>query len=167
MAREFSFKALLNFSFADHAEMTSTRTAALNFASTQGGTAKISTLEDETNEDIPYSGKVELTLPVSSRAEVAGLMSDIDNALGSLPDLVLVNGKKLSYDFDESEDLVVNVYLNGEYQGNASYCCDWRKHEWFWTGWALGNYILKITVEDSQGEIVRAEMKVLNFCFLP
>jgi hypothetical protein len=70
-------------------------------------------------------------------------------------------------DFDESEDLIVNVYLNGEYQGNASYCCDWRKHEWFWTGWALGNYILKITVEDSQGEIVRAEMKVFNFCFLP
>ncbi len=70
-------------------------------------------------------------------------------------------------DIDVSEDLIVNIYLDGEYQGNASYCCDWRKHEWFWTGWGFGNYILKITAEDSQGAIGSVEIKVCYFCFLP
>jgi hypothetical protein len=70
-------------------------------------------------------------------------------------------------DFDKSEDILVNVYLNGEYQGNASYCCDWRKHEWFWTGWALGTYNLNVTAEDSFGAINSTEMNVWNFCFIP
>ena len=70
-------------------------------------------------------------------------------------------------DFDNSEDLIVNVYLNGEYKGNASYCCDWRKHEYFWTGWAFGIYNLTINVEDTFGLINTNEMIVLNFCLLP
>jgi parallel beta-helix repeat protein len=70
-------------------------------------------------------------------------------------------------DIFDSEDLFVKVYLNGEEQGNASYCCDWRLHEWFWTGFALGNYNLTITAEDPFGEIGIAEIKIWNFCFLP
>ncbi len=70
-------------------------------------------------------------------------------------------------DIDKSENLTVNIYLNGNYQGNASYCCDWRKHEWFWTGWSLGTYNLTVTAEDSCGAIASAEMDVWNFCFIP
>ena len=70
-------------------------------------------------------------------------------------------------DVDNSEDLIVKIYLNGEEQGNASYCCDWRLHEWFWTEFALGAYTLTVTAEDSFGVIGSAEMDVWNFCFLP
>ena len=70
-------------------------------------------------------------------------------------------------DIDNSEDLIVKVYLNGEEQGNASYCCDWRLHEWFWTGRANGIYTLTITAEDSFGAIGSDEIWVRNLCFLP
>lgn len=70
-------------------------------------------------------------------------------------------------DIDTSENLTVHVYLNGKYQGNAIYCCDWRLHEWFWKGWALGTHNLTITAEDSYGAIGSAEMDIWNFCFLP
>jgi len=69
-------------------------------------------------------------------------------------------------DIDKSEKLTVNVYLNGEYQGNASYCCDWKKHEWFWTGWALGTYNLTITAKDSFGATGSANIDVWNFCLI-
>jgi parallel beta-helix repeat protein len=70
-------------------------------------------------------------------------------------------------DFDKSEDLIVKVYLNEEEQGNMSYCNDINLHEWFWTGWALGTYNLKITVEDSLKEKVCIEMEIWNFCIFP
>ena len=69
-------------------------------------------------------------------------------------------------DFDRSEDLTVKIFLNGEIKGNASYCSDWKMHEWFWTGKALGTYNLTITAQDSLGEIGSAEMVVWNFCFI-
>ncbi|UCD14650.1 MAG: hypothetical protein JSW60_04310 [Thermoplasmatales archaeon] len=70
-------------------------------------------------------------------------------------------------DIDNSENLTVSIYLNGEYQGNAIYCCDWRLHEWFWTGWALGTYNLTITAKDSDGGLDSAEIEIWNFCFIP
>ena len=70
-------------------------------------------------------------------------------------------------DIDNSEDLIVNVYLNDEFQEEATYCCDWRLHEWFWTGWALGTYSLKITAEDLNGNTNSIEIDVWNFCFIP
>ena len=60
----------------------------------------------------------------------------------------------------------MKVFLNGEYQGNAIYCCDWKLHEWFWTGLALGTYELTITAEDSLGAIGSTNLDVWNFCIL-
>ena len=69
-------------------------------------------------------------------------------------------------DIDNSSDLVVKVFLNGEEQGNASDCCAWRLHEWFWTDLAPGTYTLTITAEDSFGAIGGAEIEVWNFCVI-
>jgi len=69
-------------------------------------------------------------------------------------------------DSDNSSDLIVKIFLNGEEQGNATYCCDWRLHEWFWTGFALGTYTLTVTAEDSFGAISSAEMEVWNLCVI-
>jgi len=70
-------------------------------------------------------------------------------------------------DLDNRENLTVKVYLNEELQGEATYCCDWNLHEWSWTGWALGNYKLKVTAEDLEGNTNSAEMVIWNFCFIP
>ncbi len=69
-------------------------------------------------------------------------------------------------DFDRSEDLIVKVFLDGDEQGNACYCNDWKLHEWFWTGKAFGKYNILITAEDSFGEVGSVEMKIWNFCFI-
>jgi len=69
-------------------------------------------------------------------------------------------------DFDNSSDLIVKVYLDGEEKGNASYCCDWKLHEWFWTGRAHGIYNLTITGEDSSGAIGSDGIWVRNLCFV-
>ncbi len=70
-------------------------------------------------------------------------------------------------DFDSSEDLIVKVYLNGNEKGIASYCSKWKLHEWFWTGFSFGFYQLKITAEDTRGNIGSIEMGIWNICFLP
>lgn len=70
-------------------------------------------------------------------------------------------------DLDDRENVTVKVYLNDELQGEAEYCCDWKLHEWFWTGWALGNYKLKVTAADLEGNTNSAEIDVWNFCFIP
>jgi len=70
-------------------------------------------------------------------------------------------------DIDESEDLLVKVYLNGEQRGNATWNAETGYHEWKWTGWALGTYALNVTAEDTGNEIGTATIDVWNFCFLP
>ena len=70
-------------------------------------------------------------------------------------------------DFDNREDLIVKVYLNGEEQGDASFCCEWKLHEWFWTGWALGNFLLNVTAKDTYGSIGSTQIDIWNFCIFP
>jgi hypothetical protein len=102
MAREYEFKAILHFSFTDHAEYTSFRTTVKTFATNNNGNVNIISREDD-DEDIPYWGKMDMTLPVDDRADAADKMNTLDNALSSLPTLVETNGKKLQYNFIEWE----------------------------------------------------------------
>lgn len=116
---------------------------------------------------------VEIINPKVGYLHISGI-SIIPTPLDLIADTMSIGGFRLypviinaTDDVDNSSDLIVNVFLNGEYQGNATYCCDWRLHEWFWTGLALGNYNLTITAEDSNGAIGSAEMNIWNLCFLP
>jgi hypothetical protein len=102
MAREYTFRAVMTFDFASHAELTSMRTTAQTFATAQGGSARIQTNEDEDN-DVDYWGKLILDIPVTNRANASALMGTIDDALDSLPELTTTNGKKLKYSFEEIE----------------------------------------------------------------
>ena len=106
MARQFTFKALLNFNFATRAELTSMCETAEAFAVANGGTFKVVTNEDAHNTSMPHYGRLTLDLPVASRAEAADLMGTIDDALSGLPDLVTVNGHQLKYAFEEIERFV-------------------------------------------------------------
>ncbi|KYK20452.1 hypothetical protein AYK21_01385 [Thermoplasmatales archaeon SG8-52-2] len=76
---------------------------------------------------------------------------------------IIINAKD---EFDKSESLIVKVYLDDVEKGYAYFCNDSDLHEWFWKGRAFGNYNLKITVEDSFGDIGSTEIDVWNFCFI-
>ena len=123
--------------------------------------------------DPPPLPEVEIVNPREGYFNFSGIPL-FPTVLNLLADTVSFGGFRLrpiqinaTDEVDNSEDLIVKVYLNGEEQGNASYCCDWRLHEWFWTGRALGTYQLKVTTENTFGLKRSAEMKVWNFCFIP
>ncbi len=70
-------------------------------------------------------------------------------------------------DVDNSEDLIVNIYIDDELRDTAVYNPDNGLHELKWTGPRLGVFRLKATAEDSQGNIGSDEMDVWYFCFVP
>ncbi len=70
-------------------------------------------------------------------------------------------------DNDTAEDLIVNVYIDDELRGEATYNSDNGFHEIQWTGPRLGVFTLKATAEDTKGNIGEAEMDVWYFCFVP
>lgn len=102
MAREIKLQAILNFSIASHAQFTAMRTTAKNFAATHSGDCDIISSEDD-DAAIPYYARLTLLLPVASRAQANTRMTDIDDALPSLPDLIANNGPKLRYEVIEEE----------------------------------------------------------------
>jgi len=70
-------------------------------------------------------------------------------------------------DIDNSEDLIVKIYIDDELRDTAIYNPDNGLHELKWTGPRLGVFTLKATAEDSQGNIGSTEMDVWYFCFIP
>lgn len=70
-------------------------------------------------------------------------------------------------DIDESSDLIVEVYIDGELLGTADYNTANAYHEIKWTGIGLGTKTLSVTAEDSIGNIGEDEMQVWYFCFIP
>jgi len=67
---------------------------------------------------------------------------------------------------DDNENLTVRIFIDGKEKGIATYCCDWKLYEWFWTGFSFGKYFLKVEVEDSFGNKINRETKVWNFCII-
>ena len=70
-------------------------------------------------------------------------------------------------DIDESADIVVKIFLNGEEKGNVTYYPDSGVFKWKWTGLALGTYNLTVTAMDSSNNIGSAQLDVWNICFIP
>ena len=70
-------------------------------------------------------------------------------------------------DVDDSEDLIVKIYIDDELRDTAVYNTENGYHELKWTGPRLGVFTLKATAEDTQGNIGSAEMDVWYFCFIP
>ena len=70
-------------------------------------------------------------------------------------------------DVDESEDIIVKIYIDDEIRDTAVYNPENGYHELQWIGPRLGVFTLKATAEDTQGNIASAEMDVWYFCFIP
>lgn len=70
-------------------------------------------------------------------------------------------------DVDDSEDLIVKIFIDEELRGTAEYNSNIGYHELKWVGPRLGVFTLKATAEDSQGNVGIVEMNVWYFCFIP
>lgn len=70
-------------------------------------------------------------------------------------------------DVDESSDLNVEVFIDDEELGTATFNEDADVHEIKWTGPNLGTFTLRVTAEDSVGNIGEDVMQVWYFCFIP
>jgi desulfoferrodoxin (superoxide reductase-like protein) len=70
-------------------------------------------------------------------------------------------------DVDDSQDLIVKIFIDDELRGTADYNSNTGFHELKWVGPRLGVFTLKATAEDSQGNIGSAEMDIWYFCFIP
>jgi hypothetical protein len=117
--------------------------------------------------------KVTIVNPIEGFIHISGF-SIIKTPLNIFYDTVSIGGFRLrpviinaTDDIDESENLSVKIFINGEEKGDAIYCCDWKLHEWFWTGFSLGKYKLKVVVEDSGKNKNQCEIEIWNFCILP
>jgi len=70
-------------------------------------------------------------------------------------------------DVDNSNNLVVRAFIDGEELGVSEYNSDTDLHEIRWTGPNLGVFTLSVTAEDSMGNIGEDQMRVWYFCFIP
>jgi hypothetical protein len=70
-------------------------------------------------------------------------------------------------DNENSEDLIVKIYIDDELRDIAIYNSENGYHELKWVGPRLGVFTLKATAEDSQGNIGSTELDLWYFCFIP
>lgn len=102
MAREYELIATLRFQIDSQSEYDSMRTTVTNFTQNRSGTAQFNTFE-LVNGDLQYRSTVKITLPCTGRGQANTYMTNIDNALPTLPDLTDEDGVKLRYLLVETE----------------------------------------------------------------
>lgn len=74
---------------------------------------------------------------------------------------------RITDDNDDPEDLIVTLYANDVKERDMIYNSETGFFEGQWIGPDLGIFTMKITAEDSFGNIGIAEMDVWYFCFVP
>ena len=74
---------------------------------------------------------------------------------------------RITDDNDNPEDLIVTLYANDVKERDMIYNSETGFFEGQWIGPDLGIFTMKITAEDSFGNIGIAEMDVWYFCFVP
>ncbi len=136
----------------------------------QGSITRTITITDPSQDDPPL---VEIKNPVKGYFHFSGVrlfatyLDIIDDTMGFGGFRVRPVQIFTDDDNDQSQDLTVNVYIDDELRGEATWNPDTQYHEIKWTGPALGVFTLKATAEDSFGNIASTEMDLWYFCFIP
>jgi hypothetical protein len=65
------------------------------------------------------------------------------------------------------DPLLVRLFINEEDKGLGTWNSETDCYEWEWTGWALGEYILRFIARDPFGQFIEEKIIVWNFCFIP
>ena len=94
-----------------------------------------------------------------SSYDTARVTQDPDDAIDEFEDAL--------DDVDESEELLVTIYIDNEEKGTATWNVETGYHEWQWKGPSHGTSILNVTAQNTEDNIGSDEMEVWNLCFLP
>jgi len=140
------------------------------YCNIQGSLTRSITVRDPTQDEPPV---VEIKNPTKGYFHFSGIRL-FATYLDVIYDTMGFGGFRLrpvqiftDDDVDDSEDLIVNIYIDDELRDTAVYNPDNELHELKWTGPRLGVFNLKATAEDTQGNIGSTEMDVWYFCFVP
>ena len=127
------------------------------------------TVRDPTQDEPP---NVEIVNPTEGYFHFSGIR--LFPSFGLLGDTLGFGGFRLrplqlraEDDIDEPDDLIVEVKIDDEPLGTASYNNNEQLHELQWTGPALGTFTVTVTCEDSTGNIGTDSLDVWYFCFIP
>jgi desulfoferrodoxin (superoxide reductase-like protein) len=139
------------------------------FCNIQGSITRSITVRDPTQDEPPV---VEIVNPTEGYFHFSGIR--LFPSFGLIGNTLGFGGFRLSPlqfytedDIDESNDLIVEVFIDDEVLGTAIYNIEEQLHEIKWTGPALGTFTLSVTCEDSSGNIGSDELEVWYFCFIP
>ncbi|MDG6218528.1 MAG: hypothetical protein QCI00_03710 [Candidatus Thermoplasmatota archaeon] len=138
------------------------------YCSIQGSITRSITIWDPSQDEPPV---VEIINPVKGYFHFSGIR--LFPSFGIVADTLGFGGFRLEPlqiytedDVDESYDLIVEVFIDGEKLGTASYNPENGVHEIKWTEPNIGTFNLSVIAEDSAGNIGKNNMQVWYFCFI-
>ena len=74
---------------------------------------------------------------------------------------------KGNFEDPNNHSFKVQLKINGDDKGFGTWNPETECFEWYWTGWAIGEYDLRLRYIDEHGTIYWAYISVWNLCFHP
>lgn len=140
------------------------------YCNIQGSITRSITVNDPTQDDPPI---VEIKNPTKGYFHFSGIrlfatyLDLVYDTMGFGGFRVKPVQASITDDNDEPEDLIVTLYANDIKERDMAFNSESGLFEGKWIGPDLGVFTMKITAEDSFGNIAIAEMDVWYFCFVP
>ncbi|MBN2603142.1 MAG: hypothetical protein JXA91_03300 [Candidatus Thermoplasmatota archaeon] len=160
---QFTYSYNMEAEAGDEIEVTA-------YCNIQGLIKKSITVKDPAQD---YPPEVQIVNPVKGYFHFSGIRL-IPTSFDLIADTMSLGGFRLAPlqilatdDVDERKDIEVTIYLNEEKFGIAQFNNVNGYHELKWTGIGLGIYNVKVTAEDSSGNINEDQLPVWYFCFIP
>ena len=140
------------------------------YCNIQGSITRTLTIEDPNQDDPP---EIEIKNPIKGYFHFSGIKL-FATYLDLIYDTMGFGGFRVKPvqafvkdDIDNAEDLIVTLYANDVKERDMVYNEESGLFEGKWIGPDLGVFTMKITAEDTSGNIGIAEMDVWYFCFVP
>lgn len=159
----FSYTFNPDASFGDFIEVTA-------YCNIQGILTRSITIEDPNQDDPP---EIDIKNPVKGYFHFSGIklfatyLDIISDTMGFGGFRVRPVQAQITDDNDGPEDLIVTLYANDIKERDMTYNDQTDLFEGQWIGPDLGVFTMKITAEDTMGNIGIAEMELWYFCFIP
>jgi hypothetical protein len=140
------------------------------YCNIQGSITRTITIEDPNQDDPP---EIDIKNPTKGYFHFSGVrlfatyLDLIYDTMGFGGFRVVPVQASISDDKDNPEDLIVSLYKNDIKERDMIYNEESGLFEGKWIGPDLGVFTMKITAEDTSGNIGIAEMEVWYFCFVP
>jgi len=160
---EFSYTFNLEAAFGDVISVTA-------YCNIQGSITRTITIEDPNQDDAP---EIEIKNPIKGYFHFSGIklfatyIDLVFDTMGFGGFRVKPVQAKITDDKDNPEDLIVTLYKDDIKERDMLYNQNSELFEGQWVGPDLGVFTMKITAEDTSGNIGFAEMEVWYFCFIP